>query len=127
MQTLRSMYWDSIRPIKFLTMLLYPLAALGMWLDNRDVHGDQHLLFEIAPWWAWSLGLTYIFIARFVGIFFWEGLTVTRRTTPILGVFFWSMMLASNLQHPETLAFGTLYGVAALLEGWILSRAWMEP
>lgn len=133
LQTLRYIYWDSTRPIRLITVLLYPLAAAGLYLSWQGKASDVHFMFHLVPGvpdychaWAWGLVVSYIFIARVVGLFFWKGLVWTRRTTPMLGVIFWSMLLASNLHDPNTLAFGTLYGVAALIEAWILSRAWLE-
>ena len=126
MKTLRSIFWDSTRPVKFLTLFLYPLASIGMYLAHLMKDGDASLMLGFLPWWAWSVVALYISVARFVGLFFWFGIPATRRTTPILGVIFWSMLLASAIEHIDTFAFGTLYGVCALLEGWLLSRAWME-
>jgi hypothetical protein len=123
---LTSIYWDSTRPLKLLTLFLYPLAAFGMYLSSFNENGDTHLLMRLAPWWVWALMVSYVWCARLVWLIWWEGLKWTRRTTPFFGICFWSFLLASNLQRPETLAFGTMYGICALLEGWILSRAWME-
>ena len=126
LQTLYSIYWDSTRPMRLVTILLYPLAAFGIYLSHIAADTDADLMLHIAPWWVWALMVGYVFTARVVGLFFWHGIVATRKTTPIVGVIFWSMLLASNLTHPDTLAFGTLYGVAAIIEGWILSRAWLE-
>jgi hypothetical protein len=111
---------------------MYPLAMLGLYFAWDKGIPDVQWMFHTMPCpeychaLVWGLLIAYVWVARIVGLFIFEGWKWTRRTTPMLGIAFWSSLLASNLQSPDTLAFGTLYGVAALLETWILSRAWLE-
>jgi hypothetical protein len=115
-----------------LTIVMYPLAVLGLYLAWAKGIPDVQWMFRTFPCpeychaLLWGLLIAYVTVARFVGLFMFEGWRWTRRTTPMIGIAFWSSLLASNLHSPDTLAFGTLYGVAALLETWILSRAWLE-
>lgn len=133
LQTLRHIYWESTAPIRLLTILMYPLAMLGLYYsylsDASDMEWAFHLLSGVPEYCHalfWGLWVLYIWIARLVGVFVFKGWKWTLRTTPMLGVIFWSMLLASNLHDTATLAFGTLFGVCALIETWILSRAWLE-
>lgn len=130
---LRHSYWDSTRPIRILTIFMYPLAMLGLYWAWQSQSSDLHWMFHLidgTPEYChalfWGTLICYIWIARIVGVFIFEGWKWTLRTTPMLGVIFWSTLLASNLHDRETLAFGTLYGVCALLETWLLSRNWLE-
>lgn len=132
LKTLNHIYWDSTRPIKLLTCFMYPLAAIGLYLAWAKGMPDVQWMLHITPAspavhaLVWGLLVLYVFVARMVGVFIFRGYKWTLRTTPMVGIAFWSCLLASNLHDMETLAFGTLYGVAALLETWILSRAWLE-
>ena len=132
---LRHSYWDETRPIRILTILVYPLALLGLYWSWKDGASDVEWMFHLlthkgVPEYChvlfWGSLVTYVWIARIVGVFIFEGWKWTLRTTPMLGIIFWSMLLASNLHDMSTLAFGTLYGVVALLETWLLSRNWLE-
>lgn len=130
--TVRSLYWDSLRPLKVITLLMYPLAALGLYWSWAKDMADARLMFTLvdAPdychLWVWSFAIAYVAVARFIGLFVWHGNAFTARTTPIVGVVFWSMLAASNFAIPSQLAFGPMFLIPACMEGWILSRAWME-
>ena len=133
LETLHSVYWDSTRPTKMLTIFMYPLAAIGLYMawhkGTPDVQWMLHIVDDFSAGlhaFVWGLLVLYVFVARVVGVFVFRGFKWTLRTTPMIGIAFWSCLLASNLHDTNTLAFGTLYGVAALLETWILSRAWLE-
>lgn len=130
---LRHAFWDATRPIRILTILMYPLAMAGLYMAYKKEATDVNWLFHVFPGVPeychalfWGTLILYIWIARIVGVFFFEGWKWTLRTTPMLGIIFWSCLLASNLNDPSTLAFGTLYGVCALMETWLLARNWLE-
>jgi hypothetical protein len=132
-QTLRHVFWESTAPMRVLTILMYPVAAFGLWAAWVKQTPDSHLMYHLLPGvpdfchaWLWGLVVAYIFIARVIGIFIWEGKRFTRRTTPMFGVIFWSMLLASSAADHANMAFAPLFGIAALVECWILSRAWLE-
>ena len=135
LHTLHRAYWESTTPIRILTILMYPLAMLGLYWAWKQGSSDMDWMFHLlekkgVPEYChalfWGLLIAYVWCARVLGVFVFDGYKWTLRTTPILGIAFWSMLLASNLHDADTLAFGTLYGICALIETWILSRNWLE-
>lgn len=98
-------------------------------MHSNDLDWMFHILPSVPEYCqaiGWGLIVTYIFIARVLGLFFMEGYKWTLRTTPMLGVIFWSCLLASNLHNADSLAFGPMFGLCALIETWLLSRNWLE-
>lgn len=132
-QSLRHLYWESTGPTRFTTVLLYPFAAFGLMrayqLEDPSTDWMFHLVSgvpESCHALAWGLLVAYVFCARVLGLWVFNGYRWTLRTTPLLGCAFWLALLTSNVVDTERLAFGLLYGVAAALEAWILSRNWQE-
>jgi hypothetical protein len=130
---LQRIFWESPDPLKLLTLVMYPLAAYGLYRAYATSAPDVHWMFHIvrsAPAFChaivWGALILYMGLARYIGLFFWEGTRFTQCATPILGVLFWAALLASSLADADHLAFGLLYAVAAAMEMWILSRAWLE-
>ena len=132
--TLRHIYWDSTRPTRLTTVILYPLAAFGLARAYAKYTSDVDWMFHLLPGipdycqaLLWGVLIAYVWVARIVGVLYnHPGYKWTLRTTPFFGCAFWLALLVSNLVDIEHLAFGLLYGVAALMEMWILSRNWQE-
>lgn len=121
--TLRAIYWDSTRPAKLLTAVLYGLVALGFFLA-RDMHReDLDLIFSEVHWSVWCLATLYLCISRCIGLFVWSGTYETKVGTPVVGVIFWSMLLAASMADHDNFAFGAMYAAAIAIEGWLFSRA----
>lgn len=125
-------YRSDIRALKALTLVLYPLSAIGIYFSWRDHATDTALMFSVvnAPDYChalfWGVAVMFLTVSRFVGLFVWQGTYWTRRLTPVIGVVFWSLLLGSNLADRGTLVFGFMFVVPALMETWIVSRAWQE-
>lgn len=130
--SLKHLYWESTSPTRALTLLMYPAAAFGLarayYLSDPST-AWMFQLFGIPGYCnalGWGLVISYIFCARYLGLFCMRGFKWTLRTTPAMGFAFWAALLTSNVVDTDHLAFGLLYGVAALLELWIFVRNWQE-
>lgn len=127
MSTLRSLYWESTRSVRFVTIAVCLLGALGIWARRHSATGDLHLAFSLAPWWAWSGVLTLTAIHRYWCL--WRSAVCKAdclETTPgivvyVAAIFVWSTFLTSS-------AIATDFGLALMLlvccfiEMWLLSR-----
>lgn len=126
-------YWESLDPLKLLTLVMYPFAAYGLYRSYTADAGDTNWMFHlsiaipaICHALGWGLLITYIFVARSVGLFSDCNNRYTKHTVPFCGMTFWTALLASNLADPDHLAFGLLFAVCAMIETWIFSRVWQE-
>lgn len=127
MNTLRSLYWESTRSARFITILICILGALGIWARRDSALGDFHLVLHLAPWWAWSGGLLTVALHRYWCL--WRSALCCAdclQTIPgificIGAIFIWATLLASS-------AIATDFGLALMLlvccfiEAWLLSR-----
>ena len=120
-----SIFCDSMRPLKLITILLYALCAFGLSLSDKRRSADLAFVFDAAPWWVWMLACAYVVVARFVGLFVWQGWWWTRRSTPIIGLTIWSMLFSASL-HAPNFGMGLLYLVGCVIEAWLLARAFSE-
>jgi hypothetical protein len=126
-RTLASIFLDSMRPIKLITIPTSLLAAAGIYANSgTDPAGDLALLVQVLPAWAWVLMLVYIAIARFVGLFIWGGVRWTRRTTPIIGIVAWSLLFVGGAVATPMEGMSILYLIPMVIETWILARALIE-
>jgi len=131
MNTLKSIYCDSTRPMKLVMMLTYIITTVALYLRHDDHTGDARYIFEAfhmsndAHLVLWSLICLYCATARYVGLFWWKGLVWTRRTTPLAGMVLWAFLFTSAVKSTE-FGFGLLYIICLLIETWILSRAFAE-
>ena len=116
-------FFDSLRPLKLLSIALYLLAGVGIFLRQKDASGDVHLLLHIAPLFCWATMFLFMCVSRFLGLFYPQsGTVLTRRVTPVVGIVLWSYMFAASLVAPD-FGMGLLYLVAASIEVWILARS----
>jgi hypothetical protein len=127
MNTLRSLYWESTRSVRFITILMCLLGALGIWARSDTTQGDMHLVFHLAPWWAWSGGLLVVAVHRYWCL--WRSAVCCAdclETIPgifvcVGAIFIWSTLLVSS-------AIATDFGLALMIlvccfiEAWLLSR-----
>jgi hypothetical protein len=125
LQILASIFCDSMRPMKLVMMTTYLVTIFALQLRSDDAGNDMQMLFEIAPVWVWQLVCFYIFVARYVRLFWWVGFSLTRRTTPVMAMAFWSFLFSSAIVAVD-FGMALLYIVCALIETWILARAFAE-
>jgi hypothetical protein len=125
MKTLISIFCDSTRPLKLIMMVSYLITAIALYMRADDASGDARYIFEVMDVWYWEAICLYIATARYVGLFWWKGHPLTRRTTPILGIILWSFLFTSAVTATQ-FGFGLLYLVCAFIEVWILARAFAE-
>ena len=78
------------------------------------------------PWYCWSWSLALLAVSRIVGLFFWEGLLITKLLTPALGiVVIMGFFLAAAWVAPG-FGLSILVFDPALQEAWILGRVFRD-
>jgi hypothetical protein len=127
MKTLIALFWESTRTVRFITMIVSMLGAVGIFLRNTSPPtGDVHLLLTKSPWWAWSGALLVVAVNR------WWCLWYGRRCTDVpalivgtLAMLVWMMLLTSA-------AVASDFGLALMMltcvfcEFWLLARVFAE-
>lgn len=102
------------------------LAAVGLYLRSKsDRSGDVALLLGMMPLYCWSWSLALLAVSRIVGLFFWEGLLITKLLTPALGIVVWGFFLAAAWVAPG-FGLSILFLIPALQEAWILGRVFRD-
>jgi hypothetical protein len=125
--TLRSLYWESTRSVRFVTILVCLLGALGMWARSDSTSGDMHLMFALAPWWVWASGLLLVAVQRYYCL--WRSAVCRRdcmETMPgaltcVVSIFIWSTFLASSAIASD-FGMALMVLVCCFIEAWLLSR-----
>jgi hypothetical protein len=128
MNTLRSLYWESTRSVRFITILVNLLGGIGIWARRAgEPQGDFFLILHLAPWWAWSGMLFAVAVHRYWCL--WKSAlccndcieTVPGMFICIGAIFVWATLFTSS-------AIATDFGLALMLlvccfiEAWLLSR-----
>lgn len=123
---LKTIYGESMRPFEAVLVWLYILGAVGFAIDRDDPSGDMRLLFAAMHWTGWAVVALIMSGMRLAILVLDKTPMWAKKTVAILGVVFWSMLFASNLANPVNLAFGLMFAVLSMIEGWIFSRAASE-
>ena len=131
LQELASILGGDTHQLRLLSIVLHLLAASAFISQQIEPKlgpaVDLHLMLLVAPAWFWSVCFLIIAGARTVHLFLWEGVILTRLLFPFVGVLLWCSMWASNIVgNPENANFAVLYLVAAMLEGWIFGKKFIE-
>lgn len=127
MNTLRTLYWESTRWARFVTIILCTLAAAGVFLRRNSSGGDLHLIFHMLPWSVWVTALLFIAAHRYWCL--WHSAvcgpdcleTVPGTFVCVLALFVWTAFLVSS-------AIASDFGLAlmliacAMIEMWLLAR-----
>lgn len=131
MRTLIALFWESTRTVRFITMFVSILGAIGVFMRSSTPHGDVGMLMTRMPWWAWSVALMIVAINR------WWCLWYGRRCTDVcasatsalivgvLAMFVWVMLLISA-------GVASDFGLAIMMltcivcEFWLLARVFAE-
>lgn len=131
MNTIRLLFWESTRSVRFVTVLVSLLGALGVYLRNDDRSGDVHLLLHTAPWWVWSGALSAIALHRYWCLW-WSAVchsecleTIPGALASAVAIFVWSMLLASAAVASD-FGLGLMILVCCVCETWLLSRHWLQ-
>lgn len=127
MNILRSLYWESTRSVRFVTILVCLLGALGMLARRASTGGDLHLMFAMAPWWIWASGLLLVSMQRYYCL--WRSAvcnadcleTVPGALTCVVAIFIWSTFLASSAIASD-FGMALMVLVCCFIEAWLLSR-----
>ena len=127
MNTLRSLYWESTRSTRFLTIIVCMFGATGVWLRSKSPNGDMSLVMHLAPWWCWTAGLLLVAAHRYWCL--WRSAICDHdclETKPgilmcILALFIWSTFLASSAADSH-FGLALMLLVCDVIEAWLLSR-----
>lgn len=131
MNTLVSLFWESTRSVRFLTILVSLLGALGVYLRRDSGHGDMHLFLQTLPWYCWSGTLTLVALDRWWCLWYSskceevcaEDSLVLITCTAALYV--WGMLLMSAILSTD-FGLSLLLIVCIVIEFWLLARVFAE-
>lgn len=131
MNTLRLLFWESTRSVRFVMVLVSILGALGIWMRSDDAAGDVHMLMHAAPWWAWSGSLLLIALHRYWCLW-WSAVchsecleTIPGAFVSAIAIFVWSIILASAAVS-SNFGLSLMIIVCCVCEMWLLSRHWLQ-
>lgn len=116
-----NLYYADTLTTRYWSVWVMLLAAVGIWMRADDPTEDIALLFQVAPWWAWSSMLTILVIYRVMGIFEYGMTPLTAGLIPLISMFIWAMFLAAALVAPH-FGLSLLFLVPAIQDTWLLSR-----
>lgn len=127
MNTLRSLYWESTRSARFITIIVCVLGAMGMWTRSDSKGGDLHLMYALAPWWVWVSGLLMVAAQRYYCL--WRSAvcgtdcleTIPGALVCIASIFIWSTFLVSSAIASD-FGMALMVLVCCFIEAWLLSR-----
>lgn len=131
MKTLISLFWESTRSARLISLVVSLLAALGIFLRRNTPAGDIHLLLDSGPWWVWSGALFIVAVNRWWCLWYSPKCndvcisTVPAMLTAMLALIVWSTLLVSAYVAKD---FGLSLMLIAcnLIEFWILARVFTE-
>lgn len=125
--TLIYVFKSSTRGPRLLTILIHLSIIYGFL--SRDLspydNDDLDFMYSHGPHWAWALALLYVVVSRCIGLFYWVGWKWTRRTTPMIAMYVYIMLIISNWFAPD-FGMAAAYSVVILLELHLLARAYHE-
>lgn len=127
MNTLRSLYWESTRSIRFVTICVAVLGALGIFVRRGSTQSDFHLIMHFAPWWVWTSGLLVVAAHRYWCL--WRSAVCDAdclETIPgvfvcVGAMFIWFMLLVSSAVASD-FGLAMMIAVCIAIEMWLLSR-----
>lgn len=131
MNTLVSLFWESTRSVRLITVLVSVLGAIGIYLRSRNPSGDVGLLLQVAPWWVWSSALLYVAAKRYWCLWWSEGCsTVCEKAlqamiTCLIAITVWSMLLASAVIVSD-FGLSLMILVCNFCETWLLARVFAQ-
>lgn len=127
MKTLRSLYWESTRSARFITIVVSALGAIGVFLRRDSANGDMGMVFELFPWWVWSMSLLIVSTHRYWCL--WRSAICgpdCLETKPgvlvsVIAIFVWAVFLTSSAASSD-FGLALMLLVCIGLECWLLSR-----
>ena len=128
-----NIYWESTRPLRFLTILTGTLASIGMYLRSGSPSEDMALLNTLAPWYLWSSILMLVSIFRLYVLLVPENsfkrieLCMYIRSfggllAGVCGIVIWSILFVS-FSIAKDFGLGLLLLIPCIIEVWLLSRS----
>lgn len=122
---LKSILFDSLRPLKLISILLSLIAAIaiGFRLTN-DPNNNLTFLSQVMPDIYWIVLFLVHMVIRYVNLF----TEVTRymkyscNLVSSLGIWLWSMMFVGGAMLTPVETTSVMFLVVVFVEVWILSR-----
>lgn len=131
MNTLLSLFWESTRLARFITMVTSLEAAIGIAIRRDSPVGDINMLLSAAPWWVWSGILFLVAVNRWWCLWYSPQCsnvcisTIPSMLSSAAAIGVWSTLLVSA-------AIASDFGLALMiiscivLEFWLLARVFTE-
>ena len=124
MPKLYDIYMDSIRPLKFLSIILALLAVSTIisfqWFEAPSK--DLNFLKQIFPCWTWVLLFISYGISRICDIFASYKQWHVEFFTASLGIWLWTLVFVSAMVMLPMDSTSLYYSIPIIIELWVLSR-----
>lgn len=128
-----SIYWESTRPLRLLTIPVGILTSLGIYLKSDNPLDNVTLINSVAPWYVWASILLSISLYRLYVLIVpestcdsgWTCLyarSVLGMIGGVLGIIIWSIISVSSIAAMGA-GLNVVLIVFSIIEVWILSRA----
>jgi hypothetical protein len=115
---------DSIRPLKFLSIILSILAAASIisygLFNVRST--DLNFLFQVFPWYAWVILFSSYAISRIMDVFLSYKQWHTEFITASMAIWLWSLVFVSSSVVIPMDSTSLFYFIPIVIEVWVLSR-----
>jgi len=121
--TFLDIFYDNLRPVRFVTIPLFILAAVGLLFREapRPDGSDLQFVATLMPDVVWSAMFLVVAASRSVCLFY-RPQKITRVITPIVAIWLWSLLLFMGETLPPVSSMSILYLVPMFLEFWILAQ-----
>lgn len=128
-----SVYWESTRPLRFLTIPVGLLATIGIFLRANSPTDDMALVMGLAPWYVWASILLTGALFRLYGLIYPEENCLRNDTCACIrssgsivvgigNIIVWSVLFVSS-SLAKDFGLGLLLIIPCIIEVWLLSRA----
>ena len=131
MNTLLSLFWESTKIVRLITLITSLEAAIGIALRRHSPVGDINMLLSAAPWWVWSGTLFLVAVNRWWCLWYSPQCdracisTIPAMLSSVAAIGVWSTLLVSAGMASD---FGLALMIIScvLLEFWLLARVFTE-
>jgi hypothetical protein len=128
-----TLYWESTKSLRFISIPVSILAAIGISLRTHTPQGDIALMLELAPWYVYSIMLTITGLFRLYGLIYpkYDCLEIGPCTCArsvgsiiisVFSIIVWSILFVSSAIAVD-FGLGLLLIIPCMIEVWLLSRA----
>jgi hypothetical protein len=121
--TFLDIFYDNLRPLRFVTIPLFLCAAIGLFLRDapRSDGSNLTIVATLMPDFVWAMLFLFAAFTRSLCIFY-RPFKFTRVVTPVLATWLWSLLLFVGETVPPTSTMSLLYLIPMFMEFWILAQ-----